>query len=38
MRELDHYVSKRVPALTQGRQHPTTEIPRSMPNFALTDR
>lgn len=38
IRELDHYVSLRVPELTRGRQHPTTEIPRSMPNFALTDR
>ncbi len=38
VRELDHYVSQRVPVLTQGRQHPTTEVPRSMPNFALTDR
>ncbi len=38
VRELDHYVSKRVPVLTQGRQHPTTEVPRSMTNFAFTDR
>lgn len=38
IRELEHYVTKRVPTLTERRQHPTTEIPSSMPNFALTDR
>lgn len=38
IRELDHYVSRRVVELTEGRQHPTTEVPRSMPNFVLSER
>lgn len=36
VRELDHFVSRRVEKLTGGRQHPTTEIPDSLPNFALS--
>lgn len=36
VRELDHFVSRRVDKLTGGRQHPTTEIPDSLPNFALS--
>lgn len=38
MRELEHYVSRRVHRLTQGRQHPTTEVPRTMPNFPISMR
>ena len=38
IRELDHYVTRRVNALTQGRQHPTTEVPRVMPNFPIVFR
>ena len=38
IRELDHFVAKRVQKLTEGRQHPTTEVPRSMPNFPVTYR
>jgi uncharacterized caspase-like protein len=36
VRELDHFVARRVEKLTGGRQHPTTEIPDSMPNFAIS--
>jgi len=36
VRELDHFVSRRVEKLTGGRQHPTTEIPDSLPNFSLS--
>lgn len=38
IRELDHYLTKRVNQLTEGRQHPTTEVPRSMPNFPIFAR
>jgi WD40 repeat protein len=38
IRELDHFVTKRVQKLTEGRQHPTTEVPRSMPNFPISYR
>lgn len=38
IRELDHYLTKRVNQLTEGRQHPTTEVPRSMPNFPIFSR
>jgi WD40 repeat protein len=38
VRELDHYISRRVVELTAGRQHPTTEVPRSMPNFPVFAR
>jgi WD40 repeat protein len=36
--ELDHYVTSRVQRLTEGRQHPTTQVPRSMPSFPLIFR
>jgi uncharacterized caspase-like protein len=35
MKEIDLYITKRVKALTNGSQHPTTEIPKTMPNFPL---
>ena len=35
MKEIDLYVTNRVKELTNGEQHPTTEIPRIMPNFPL---
>ncbi|MEE8433802.1 MAG: caspase family protein, partial [bacterium] len=35
MKEIDLYVTNRVKELTGGEQHPTTEIPRIMPNFPL---
>ena len=35
VRELDHYLTRRVNQLTEGRQHPSTEVPRSMPNFPI---
>jgi WD40 repeat protein len=35
MKELDLYITNRVKELTEGGQHPTTEIPRTMPNFPL---
>ena len=35
VRELDHFLTRRVSQLTEGRQHPSTEVPRSMPNFPL---
>lgn len=38
IRELDHYLTTRVNQLTEGRQHPTTEVPRSMPNFPIFAR
>ncbi len=38
MKELDLYVTNRVKQLTNGEQHPTTEIPRIMPNFPLVVR
>ena len=38
VRELDHFISRRVEKLTNGRQHPTTEIPESMPNFSIFQR
>jgi uncharacterized caspase-like protein len=38
IRELDHYVTRRVSTLTQGRQHPTTEVPHIMPNFPIAFR
>lgn len=38
IREIEHYVAKRVPQLTSGKQHPTSEIPQSIPNFALSER
>jgi len=38
VRELDLYITHRVKALTDGAQHPTTELPRTMPNFPLVYR
>jgi hypothetical protein len=38
IKELDLYVTKRVKALTSGSQHPTTEIPKTMPNFPVVVR
>ena len=35
VRELDLYVTHRVKALTNGTQHPMTELPKTMPNFPL---
>ena len=33
IKEIDLYITKRVKTLTRGSQHPTTEIPKTMPNF-----
>ena len=38
IKELDLYITQRVKALTNGSQHPTTEIPKTMPNFPLVYR
>lgn len=38
IRELEHYVKKRVIALTSGKQHPTTDIPNELPNFPISQR
>ncbi len=38
LKEVAHYLQKRVPALTGGRQHPTVEIPSTLPNFPLSQR
>jgi uncharacterized caspase-like protein len=38
IRELEHYVKKRVVSLTSGKQHPTTDIPEQLPNFPLSQR
>jgi len=35
VKEIDLFISTRVKALTNGGQHPTTEIPKTMPNFPL---
>ena len=35
MKEIDLFITKRVKELTGGSQHPTTEIPKTMPNFPL---
>ena len=35
IKELDLYVTQRVKVLTEGQQHPTTEIPKTMPNFPV---
>ena len=35
IKELDLYVTERVKQLTGGRQHPTTEIPNTLPNFPI---
>ena len=34
-KELDLYVSHAVKELTKGRQHPTTQVPRHMPDFPV---
>ena len=34
-KELDLYVSRAVKKLTGGRQHPTTQVPRHMPDFPV---
>ena len=38
IKELDLYITQRVKALTNGAQHPTTEIPKTMPNFPIASR
>jgi WD40 repeat protein len=38
VRELELYLSRRVPQLTSGRQHPTTFVPGSLPNFPIAQR
>ena len=38
IKELDLYVTQRVKELTGGAQHPTTEIPKIMPNFPVVVR
>lgn len=35
LKELDLYITQRVKQLTRGSQHPTTEIPKTLPNFPL---
>jgi hypothetical protein len=35
IKELDLFITIKVKELTDGRQHPTTEIPKTMPNFPL---
>jgi len=35
IKEIDLFITKRVKELTNGSQHPTTEIPKTMPNFPL---
>lgn len=35
IKELDLFVTYRVKELTRGSQHPTTEIPKTMPNFPI---
>ncbi len=35
IKEIDLYMTQRVKVLTNGKQKPTTEIPKSIPNFAL---
>uniref|UniRef100_UPI0005553CCD caspase family protein n=1 Tax=Desulfogranum mediterraneum TaxID=160661 RepID=UPI0005553CCD len=38
VKEIDLYVTRRVKQLTGGRQKPTTIIPDSVPDFAVTAR
>ena len=38
IKELDLFITNRVRELTDGSQHPTTEIPRTMPNFPIVFR
>ena len=35
LKELDLFVTQRVKQLTGGSQHPTTEIPKTLPNFPI---
>jgi len=35
VKEIDLFITQRVKALTNGSQHPTTEVPKTMPNFPL---
>jgi len=35
IKEIDLFITKRVKVLTNGSQHPTTEIPKTMPNFPI---
>jgi WD40 repeat protein len=35
IKEIDLFITKRVKALTNGSQHPTTEVPKTLPNFPL---
>ena len=38
IKEIDLYITHRVKELTEGIQHPTTEIPASLPNFPVAVR
>ncbi len=38
IKELDLFITERVKALTGGSQHPTTEIPQTLPNFPVAAR
>ncbi len=38
IKELDLFITNRVKELTNGSQHPTTEIPKTMPNFPVVYR
>lgn len=38
IKELDLFITNRVKELTEGYQHPTTEIPKTMPNFPVVYR
>jgi uncharacterized caspase-like protein len=38
VRELELYLNRRVPGLTGGRQHPTIDLPLSVPNIPLSQR
>jgi len=38
IKELDLFVTERVKELTGGRQHTTTEIPQTLPNFPIAVR
>ena len=35
IKELDLYITNREKELTNGSQHPTTEIPKTLPNFPV---
>jgi WD40 repeat protein len=38
IKELDLYITERVKTLTGGSQHPTTEIPKTLPNFPVVSK